>query len=302
METGGNTKEKSSATIIGFTAVLMWALLALFTDATGNIPPFQLAFMTFFIGTLVGVVWNISRKKPVFEKPTPKRIALAGGIGLFAYHALYFAALKNAPVVEAGLIAYLWPLLIVVCSALLPGEKLGWHHIVGALAGFAGTVLIVTGGKGFTIDPDAILGYALAFAAAFTWTSYSLISRKFADVPTKSVITYCAITTVLALVAHLAFEQTVLPETTTQWLAVIGLGLLPVGAAFYTWDYGMKRGDVQVIGASSYAAPLFSTIILIAFGRSVFSWSIVFACLLITFGAMLAAKDIILRRKKPKHL
>ena len=302
MGQNNDNTHKNSATIIGFTAVLMWALLALFTDATGNIPPFQLACMTFFIGTLVGVVWNLGRKKPAAEKPVNLRVALAGGGALFAYHALYFAALKNAPAVEASLIAYLWPLLIVVCSALLPGEKLGWHHIIGALAGFGGTILIVTGGKGFTIDPDATLGYALAFAAAFTWTGYSLISRKFADVPTRSVIAYCAVTTVLALIAHLIFEKTLMPDNAVEWLAIIGLGLLPVGAAFYTWDFGMKRGDVQVIGASSYAAPLLSTIILIAFGGALFSWSIVLACLLITFGAMLAAKNIILRGKKPKHL
>ncbi|WP_026480861.1 DMT family transporter [Ahrensia sp. 13_GOM-1096m] len=301
MDKDSSETHTNSATIIGFTAVLMWALLALFTDATGNIPPFQLAFMTFFIGTLIGIIWNIGRKKPTNENPIPLRVALAGGIALFAYHALYFGALKNAPAVEASLIAYLWPLLIVVCSALLPGEKLGWHHVLGAFAGFAGTILIVTGGKGFTIDPAAAFGYGLAFAAAFTWTAYSLASRKFADVPTKSVIAYCAVTTVLALAAHLMFEETTLPSSTLQWLAIIGLGLLPVGAAFYTWDYGMKRGDVQVIGASSYAAPLLSTIILIAFGRAIFSWSIVFACLLITFGAMLAAKNII-RRRKPDQL
>ena len=47
---------KSSATLIGFTAILMWALLAMLTAASGAVPPFQLAAMTFLVGGLLGAV------------------------------------------------------------------------------------------------------------------------------------------------------------------------------------------------------------------------------------------------------
>ena len=40
------------------------------------------------------------------------------------YHCAYFFAIQSAPPVEASLIAYLWPLLIVVFAAFLPGERL----------------------------------------------------------------------------------------------------------------------------------------------------------------------------------
>ena len=43
-----------TATLIGLTAILMWSLLAVLTVATGKIPAFQLAAMTFAIGALVG--------------------------------------------------------------------------------------------------------------------------------------------------------------------------------------------------------------------------------------------------------
>jgi len=292
-----NKAKKNKATLFGFTAVLMWALLALFTAEAGNVPPFQLAAFTFFIGTLVGLGWLFIAKPTPSAKPMPKHILLLGGVGLFAYHALYFAALQNAPAAEASLIAYLWPLLIVVFSALLPGEKLRLHHIAGALLGFVGAALLITGGLGFQIDPNAAFGYGLALIAAFTWTSYSLFSRRLPDLPTQSVIAYCAITTFLSIIAHLIFETTIWPATTTQWLAIVGLGLLPVGAAFYVWDFGLKHGDIQIIGASSYAAPLFSTIILILFGTTKFSWSIAVACVLITCGALIAAKSIIFKGK-----
>jgi len=77
---------------------------------------------------------------------------------------------------------------------------------------------------------------------------------------------------------------------------VLLLGLGPVGAAFYAWDHGVKRGNLPVLGALSYASPLLSTIVLVLAGRTEPSFRIVLACLLITAGAALAAKSMLFRR------
>lgn len=283
------------ASFAGFAAIAMWALLALFTDASGAVPPFQLAAMTFAIGALVCFIWQWRCNGGQPWPPIRWRVALVGSVGLFGYHGLYFTALRNAPAIEASLIAYLWPLLIVVGSSLLPGGRLGWHHLAGALMGFAGTGLIVTGGSGFVVKPDYAFGYAIAFVAAFTWATYSLGARRLADVDTSIVVAYCALSALFALIFHAAFEQTVWPANTVEWSAVVALGLLPVGAAFYVWDYAMKHGDVALVGAASYCAPLLSAIILVAAGRAPFTWAIAVACVLITAGAVLAAKDLIMR-------
>ncbi len=285
------------ATLVGFTAILMWSLLALMTALSGKVPPFQLAAMCFFIATMIGVAALAARPGSYRRMRQPLAVWILGVGGLFGYHFFYFTALRNAPAVEAGLIAYLWPLLIVVGSALLPGEKLGWHHVVGTLAGLAGTVMIIAG-KGLSFDSAYAFGYGAALLCAFIWSSYSLISRRFGAVPTDAVTGFCAMTSVLALICHLIWEQTVWPDGLGQWLAVLGLGLMPVGGAFYVWDYGVKRGNIQVLGASSYAAPLLSTLILIAAGIGTPSWRIAIACVLITGGAALAAKDLLLSRKR----
>ena len=253
------------ATLIGFSAILMWALLALFTAASGKMPPFQLSAICFLIGSLPGIVVLAVRPERFRLLRQPAKVWLVGIAGLFGYHFLYFTALRNAPAVEAGLIAYLWPLLIVVGSAMLPGERLRWHHIVGALAGLAGTALIV-GRNGLAFEGAYALGYGAAFLCAFTWSGYSLLTRRFEAVSTDVVTGFCLATSVLSLACHLLLETTVWPETGLEWLAVLGLGLLPVGAAFYAWDHGVKNGDIQILGAASYAAPLLSTLILIVSG------------------------------------
>ncbi|MBW8640596.1 EamA family transporter [Hoeflea sp. WL0058] len=284
------------ATLIGFSAILMWSLLALLTALSGAVPPFQLAAICFLIATLIGLAALSSRPGSYRALRQPWPVWLLGVGGLFGYHFFYFTALRNAPAVEAGLIAYIWPLLIVVGSALLPGEKLGWHHVAGTLAGLAGTVLIIAG-KGLSFETQYVFGYATALACAFIWSTYSLVSRRFGAVPTDAVTGFCAATAALALVCHLIWEQTVWPTGATQWLAVFGLGLMPVGGAFYVWDYGVKHGNIQILGAFSYAAPLFSTLILIAAGIGEPSWRIAVACVLITGGAALAAKDLLRRNR-----
>ncbi|MDX8461164.1 aromatic amino acid exporter YddG [Mesorhizobium humile] len=290
------------ATLIGFSAVAMWALLALLTDASGQVPPFLLSAITFAIGTCVGLVARLVMPAPDRSHRIPPQVWVIGIAGLFGYHFFYFTALRNAPAVEASLIAYLWPLLIVLGSALMPGERLAWNHVVGALLGLAGTFLIVTKGGALAFDARYAFGYAMAAVCALSWSSYSLLSRRFPSVPTSIVTWFCAATSVLSLARHLLLEKTVLPDGPGQWLAVIGLGLMPVGAAFYAWDIGVKRGNIQVLGAASYAAPLLSTLVLIAAGVAEPSLRILAACVLITGGAVLAAKSLLMRKPAAKEV
>jgi drug/metabolite transporter (DMT)-like permease len=280
--------------MIGFTAIAMWAALALLTTLAGPVPPFQLVALAFAIpGAASLVLWIVRGQglNPLRQKPV---VWALGIYGLFGYHFAYFVALRAAPPVEAGLIAYLSPLLIVVFSALLPGERLRWYHLAGALAGFAGTVLVVTDG-GVAFKAEFALGYAAAFACALIWSSYSVLSRRFGEVPTSAVGGFCAVTSILAALCHLALEPTVWPQG-REWLAVILLGIGPIGLAFFTWDVGMKHGDIQALGGLFYLAPLGSTALLILFGKGEASWIIGAATLLIVGGAALATLDILRRQ------
>ena len=285
-----------TATLIGLSAVLMWSLLAVLTVATGRIPAFQLAAMTFAIGALAAALrWTV-RPEGFGALKQPPLVWIVGVGGLFGYHALYFLALRLAPPAEAGLLNYLWPLLIVLFSSLLPGERLQAHHIIGALLGLAGTVLLVAGNTSVHFERGQIAGLAAAFVAAFVWAAYSVMSRKLKTVPTDAVAGFCLATAVLATAVHLVFETTVWPQTVAQWLAIIALGLGPVGAAFYAWDLGMKRGDIRVLGAASYATPLLSTAFLIMAGYATPSAAIAIAAVLIAGGGLIAAKDMIWKR------
>src|SRR5256886_6613093 len=122
------------------------------------------------------------------------------------------------------------------------------------------------------------------------------MSRKLKAVPTDAVAGFCFVTALLAASVHLAVEVTVWPETAAQWLAIVTLGVGPVGAAFYAWDIGMKRGDIRVLGAASYATPLLSTAFLVMAGFAKASTNIAVAPGLIPRGGPIAARGMIPKR------
>ena len=289
------------ATLIGFSAIVLWGALALFTSWTGAIPPFQLLALTFAIAFgLALVVWVARGTRPQTYLRQPPSVWLLGVGGLFGYHFFYFMALKSAPAVEASLIAYLWPLLIVVFSALLPGERLRWFHLAGAALGLFGTGLLITDGGAVTFKSEFTLGYLAAGACALTWSTYSVVSRRFGTVPTDTVGWFCAATAILGLVCHLLFETWVWPDTPGIWIAVILLGLGPVGAAFFTWDVGVKRGNIRLLGVLSYAAPVLSVLLLIAAGEAEPSFVVAVSCLCVVGGAILASTETVMRALRGK--
>jgi drug/metabolite transporter (DMT)-like permease len=169
------------ATLIGFSAILMWSLLAVLTVLTGQVPPFQLLAMTFAVGGVFGVA-RVAQQGALGALRQPLQVWALGVGGLFGYHALYFTALRLAPPAEAGLLNYFWPLL-----------------------------------------------------------------------------------------------------------AVVLLGVGPVGIAFYVWDIGVKRGDIRLLGVASYAAPILSTAFLVLAGFAEARASLALSALLISGGGLIAA-------------
>lgn len=282
----------SSPTLIGLGAILLWGMFALITATTAGVPPFLTTALAFLIGGGLGLIILAATGKLAMLKQPPLAWAL-GIFGLFGYHAAYFAALKSAPPAEASLINYLWPLLIVLFSGLLPGEHLKLKHIIGALCGFAGVVLLALSKGGFGTGAGGsfpVLGYSLALLCAFIWAIYSVLSRRMAGVPTEALVGFCLASGVLAMVAHLAFEPPLWPTGLSAWAAIIALGLGPVGAAFFLWDIGMKKGDIRFLGTASYAAPVISTLALVLAGYAAPSWGLLGACALIVVGAVIAAR------------
>lgn len=281
---------RNKATAIGCVTIAFWSLLAVLSVLAIPVPPFLLNALSFGIGGIAGLIWIAVAGRFHLLRGIPLSAILFGTAGLFGYHALYFFAMRMAPPAEAGLVNYLWPLLIVLFSGLLPGERLRRGHLIGAGLAFVGVAVIILGKGSSELSGRAVIGLALALLAAFVWATYSTGSRRMAAVPTEAVAIYCVLTALLSVVCHLLWEDTLWPLSSGGWIAIVVMGLGPVGLAFYTWDVGMKHGNIQLLGVISYAAPLFSTLALVIGGAASLTPSIGLAALLITIGAAIAAR------------
>ena len=274
------------ATASGVGAIALWSILALLSVSAAAIPPLELTALGFAVSAVLGLAWLAAARRLGVLRQSP--LAWAHGVGgLFGFHALYFAALAHAPAAEANLIDYLWPLLIVLLSGALLGLRLRAGHIVGTVMALGGCGLLL--GSDAAMSARYLVGYGLALLSALTWALYSVWSRRFASVPTAALVGFCAAAGVLAAVAHLATETTVVPDAATAGVVLL-LGLGPMGGAFYLWDIGMKRGDPRLLGTLAYATPVASTVLLCITGHAEFTVWVVASAVLVAGGGLLAAR------------
>lgn len=281
-----------SATLLALTSILLWSFLAFLGARVNHLPPFLVVGMALCISGLLSFLkWR--------DWLVPLKTFLVGVGGIFGYHFLYFSAFQHAPPVEANLMNYLWPLLIVMLSPLfLPGYSLRPHHLLGALMGLCGAGLILTGGQ-LQLDLANLWGYLLAAAAALVWACYSLMTKRLPAFPSTAVGSFCLASGLLSLTFFILSDNAypIASVSSEDWLSLFLLGIGPMGAAFFTWDAALKRGDPRIIGSLTYLTPLTSTLILVAIGGRQLNWVSTIAMILIVSGAAIGSLDLIRGRE-----
>ncbi|MFM7014683.1 MAG: DMT family transporter [Actinomycetota bacterium] len=276
------------ADLLAIAAIVLWASLATLAISLTEIPPFLLTGIGLIVGSLISI--PLSGFKLSSWK-LPAKTLLVGVYGLFGYHLMLFIALKTAPAVEANLVNYLWPLLIVVLAPLFSkSHRLGPRHILAALLGFSGaaTAILSSGGSS---SSGFEFGYLFALGAAVIWSSYSLMTTKLPAFPTSGIGAFAFISGLLAIGVHLLFEEQVTISGGQWWLLIL-LGLGPLGGAFYFWDAALKIGDPRRIGLLAFATPLLSTLLLLLVTGRPLSWQLLVATALIVGGAVLGSNRI----------
>ena len=277
------------ADLLALGAIVLWASLATLATLLSNIPPLLLTGIGLVIGSLISL--PLSGFKLSAWKIPVKTLAV-GVYVLFGYHLMLFIALQTAPAVEANLLNYLWPLLIVILAPLFTKSlKLGARHIIAASAGFTGAAIAITSNGQAGLSFDFETGYLFALAAAVIWATYSLTTTKLPAFPTSAIGLFGLVAGLLAIGAHFVLEEPATISASNWWLLIL-LGLGPLGASFYFWDAALKIGDPRRIGLLAFLTPLLSTALLVLVSGRVLSWQLAIATALIVGGALLGSKRV----------
>lgn len=271
-----------SSRLAALGAIVLWSSLATLATLIPDVPVFLKTGIGLLIGSLIALPLSRFQIRRLLVSP---KIVLLGVYGLFGYHAALFFALQSSPSVQANLINYLWPLLIVLLAPLF-SKKLrpSTRVVVGGLMGFLGAALAILSGS--STDSVFYSGYAFAFLAAIIWSTYSLATNRIRSFPTPAVGVFALVAGLLSLAMHFLFEEQV-ALSSYEWLILVLLGLGPLGAAFYFWDYAIKKGNPQEIGLLSFLTPLLSTSLLLIITGQPISWLLGLSAALIVGGSLI---------------
>ena len=279
-----------TATVAGYSALLMWSCSGLFSTILRTLPIFEVLLITFFV-SLVFTSSLITTQKSWHRVKQPTLLWLIGMGAILGNDVLFLAAFHYAPAAEVDLISYLWPLIVALFTGLLPNESFSLRHILAALCGFCGLYYllpILHHHDGLQLK--FIPGYLCAFADALIWGSYVLVSRYYKQTHPMTTGLYTGMLTPIVLVLHLCFEPTVWPNS-QQWFCLIAVGLTTHSSAYILWDYGVKRGHFKILTLLTYTAPFISILLLASWNFAQLNRSLIGACLLITIAGGIAASD-----------
>jgi drug/metabolite transporter (DMT)-like permease len=281
--------QKRLSLLLASLTILCWGSLATFANLLYHLPPFYILGVTFLIGSL-----------PAFFRPKEMfphwKILLVGVAGYFGYHFFLFYAFRFAPALEANLINYLWPVILVMMTPLFFREqKLKGYHFAGAFLSVIGCVFLVAS-KGAQLNPNNLTGYLLAFGAALSWPLYSIAKKKLPATPVWAIGSFCLVCGLLSLLTHAWLEpRVVLQPRDAILLFIMGIG--PFGLAFYCWDAALRLGDSRDIGALAYLTPALSNLGLILFADQEIASTTLIAMVLIICGASSGLLDIFLLKR-----
>jgi drug/metabolite transporter (DMT)-like permease len=278
--------------LIGAVGVMLWAAETTLITFTTAIPPVQTVGLAFVFAALLSpVVWWVTGSGPraAFRLPASVWIVAVGA--LVGYHTCIYYSTQKAPPAAAALLQGTTPLMIVLGSALLPGERLRWWHVAGASFGLVGVLALIDGGESNGSSPNAAFYLSLIGIAAALWGLYAIFSRSQPDVPSSALGVFYAASAVICLAAHGVLESWVTP-TGTEWAAIAGLGILPMGLAIYFWDFGIKRGDIQALGAFAYVEPFIGAVLVALFAQGYLDLSLLLPGVLVVGGAVLASASL----------
>ncbi|MBB63973.1 MAG: hypothetical protein CMO81_02795 [Waddliaceae bacterium] len=257
---------QNTATFSGIFALIIWSLGACLIRGLERLPLLQIFTIAWSLGFLT-TVWHLQRQgRWHILQSIPWHAWLVGISMLVINHAAYVNSYRFAPTEQVDLINYLWPVLVLLFTGFLPGERFSPWHLASALFGFSGIyILLYPELKNGGINFDYIEGYLCAIFACICWALYVLYSRFLkASVPSELLGLCCAPSAFFAYCGHISFEETLSPNTQEIVIFMI-YGTLSSGAGYWLWDNGIKQGHFKLLNVLSYFTPILSVTWLLSF-------------------------------------
>ena len=257
--------------IFAISAVLLWSTVAVsFKIALRYVDFLHLLLFASFTALIIYLIIALIDKtfKQLF-KITKKDIltsALIGFLNPFLYYVVLFKAYSLLPAQIAQPLNYLWPVVLVLLSAPLLGEKLKLISVVSLLVGFVGVYVISTQGDLFGFKVNEPLGVLLAAGSSVIWALSWIFNQKDKRNEQTKLFWNFLFGFFYIFISVVLFSELKLPEI-KGIVAVIYVGFFEMGITFFLWMKALhltERNDniSNLIFLSPFSALIFIHFIL----------------------------------------
>jgi hypothetical protein len=158
-------------TAIGALAIPLWAMWPSLALRTAAVPPLETLTLAFLCGSISFKALHMSAGEPAAHPERSWRSWIPGLVyagALSGGDVCFLLALHRIPAAQANLLAYLWPVMIVVMGAAVGLFRLRARQLLGLLLGFSGAVILIWDGQ----VSLAAGGIALALLSGALWAAY----------------------------------------------------------------------------------------------------------------------------------
>jgi len=222
-----------------------------------EMPQYITLSIRFFLGGLfLYVFMKLGRHKEIKLRGKNLFYVILQAGDIFIFNVLLLAGLKSVSAVDSGIITGTLPVIVLILSVLLLGEKLTLLKTSAVVLATFGVIVINISVSGGEAGQSSIIG-GLLVLAAFIFEGLFLIMRKrfTAEIPTFQLSAYIAIIVFIFFLPFGVYEtyQGRFTEISINgYLVIAYYGLFVTAAAYILWFTGIKH--VSGMYASVYTA------------------------------------------------
>jgi len=224
------------------------------------------------------------------------KVGMLGFLGTYLYYVLLYAALALTSASEGFILAYTWPMLVIILAFPLLKERLTVKKLCSIFISFLGIVVNVTHGSIFTLSFTSLQGDMLALGGAGVFALFSVLGKKYHYDQVVSVFIYFVTALVIITPTLFLFSSLKVPSFHV-WLWLLLNGFLVNGISYIFWFKALEYGDTSVTSNALYLTPFLSLVYIALFlGEQILLSSIV-GLVIIVVGIVL--QSVNLRQEVP---
>jgi len=241
--------------------VLLWSTISSAFKITLRFLPFEeLVFWSVLNGVLVLTLVNQLGKQPLrLTTLTGKNYLSSALMGFFNPFLYYLVLIKAYDLLEAqvaGTLNYFWPIVLVLLSIVMLGQKIQARGLIAIFISFLGIIIISTGGNPLSLHFTNTLGVVLAVTSAFLWAFYWILNMKDQREDTGKILLNMMFGLVYLVLWFLIRGQWPHIPTFKGYLGTLYIGVFEMGITFVIWLKALKlSSDTAKVSNLIYLSP-----------------------------------------------